>query len=144
MVFFSIILTMFISCENVGGVLLGFSGDSDTVMTKDFYEKLLDQFCKRHYDNLYHDFWGTRNYVKGSLVVDSIRPCGEREVMVYGKHDFKGRLGKPHEGYNFKANVYESKKGSHDYIVTFEKESKKIISGKSYTESRTKNFHYEK
>ncbi len=142
--FYSFIFTVFISCESVSGVAFGISDKSDAAKSKEYYEGLLEQFCQTYYDDLYRDFWGTRQYVQGSLVVDSIRPCGVREVMVYGKHDFTGRIGNLYEGYDFKANIYESKKGSNDYIVTFEKESKKIISGKFYTESRTKTFHYEK
>lgn len=141
---YSLLLVLLLSCDNVGGVARAFFDDSDSVKPKEFYEGLLEQFCRENYDQLYHDVWGTRRYVQNSLRVDSIRPCGEREVMVYGKHDFEGRLRNTHYGYGFKANIYESKKGSKDYIVTFEKESKKIISRKSYTESRTKTFHYEK
>jgi len=140
---YSCLLTVLMSCENVGGTAFGLSDHSDNLKSKEFYEGLLEEFCQNYYNDLYHDFWGTRKYVKGSLVVDSIRACGEREVTVYGKHDFEGRLGHPYEGYHFEANVYESKNNSHDYIVTFEKESRKIISHKSYTESRTKTIHYE-
>lgn len=140
------LLVMFIlaSCDNVGGVILSFSDDSDSIKSKEFYEGMLEQFCQKNYNDLYHDFWGTRKYVSNSLTVDSIRPCGEREITVYGKHDFIGRFGKLREGYKYEANVYESKKGSNDYIITFEKQSKKIITKKSYKESRTKAFHYEK
>ena len=141
---YSFLLTVLVSCENIGGVALGFSDDSDSLKSKEFYAGLLELFCQNYYNDLYHDFWGTRKYVQGSLIVDSVRPSGENEVMVYGKHDFKGRAGRLRRGYHFEANVYESKKNSHDYIITFEKESKKLISGKSYTESRTKTIHYEK
>lgn len=140
---YSCLLTVFVSCENVGVAALGLSDNSDSVKSKEYYEGLLEQFCQTYYNDLYHDFWGTRKYVAGSLKADSIRSCGEREVMIYGKHDFKGRFGKLYEGYHFQANIYESKKGSNDYIVTFEKESRKKLSGKSYIESRTKSFHYE-
>ena len=140
---YSFLLVVLSSCDNVGGVALGFFDDSDSIKSKEFYKGLLEQFCRENYDNLYHDIWGTRRYVQNSLRVDSIHSCGEREVMVYGKHSFDGRLGDRHNDYKFEANIYESKKGSNDYVVTFEKESKKIISRKSYTESRTKTFHYE-
>ena len=141
---YTLTLFVFASCDNVGGMALGFSDNSDTIKSKEFYKGMLEHFCQKNYNELYHDFWGTREYVKNSLTVDSIRSCGEREVMVYGKHDFKGRLGNLREGYKFEANVYESKKGSNDYIITFEKQSKKIITKRSYKESRTKAFHYEK
>ena len=131
-VFFNLyMLAVLVSCENVGGVISGFSDASDSVKIKEFYEGLLEQFCQENYNEMYHDFWGTRKYVQNSLRVDSVRSCGEREVTVYGKHDFIGRWGKPREGYEFEANVYESKKGSNDYIVTFEKQSKKIIRKKT-------------
>ena len=64
--------------------------------------------------------------------------------MVYGTHDFEGRFGHDRKDYKYRANVYESKKSTNDYIVTFEKESKKIITKRPYTESRTKTIHYEK
>ena len=141
---FSCLLFVLSSCGNAGGVIHGFNDDTDSIKSQEFYEGMLEQFCQKNYNELYHDFWGTRKYVSNSLTVDSIRPCGEREVTVYGKHDFIGRYGKPREGYHFEANVYEAKKGSNDYIITFEKQSKKIITKKSYKESRTKAFHYEK
>ena len=138
------ILFVFTSCGGGGDTSsISDEEDSDGIEPKEFYEGMMEQFCLTYYDDLYHDFWGTRKYIPGSMRVDSISPCGVREVMIYGKHDFEGRVGNLHRGYKFSANVYESKKGSHDYIVTFEKESKKIISGKSYTESRTKTLHYE-
>lgn len=142
--FCSVMLTVLASCEDVGGMISRLSGDSDSIKAKEFYEGLLEQFCQKNYNNLYHDFWGTRKYVSNSLKIDSIRPCGEREVMVYGKHDFVGRFGEPYDSLRFEANVYESKKGSNDYIVTFEKESRRYFTGKSYKESRTKAFHYER
>lgn len=138
-----LLLPLFWSCNNGSGISIDFFDDADAVKSDEFYEGLMEQFCQEFYDDLYHDFWGTRKYIQGSLKVDSVRSCGEREVIVYGKHDFEGRLGHVRRGYRFEANVYESKKNSHDYIVTFEKESKKIISGKSYKESRTKTIHYE-
>lgn len=140
----SCLLLLFAACGNSGINITGFFDDSDDVQSKEFYEGLLEKFCQDYYDDLYHDFWGTRSYAPGSLKVDSVRQSGEREVMVYGTHDFKGRFGHDRSGYKYRANVYESKKSTNDYIVTFEKESKKIISGRSYTESRTKTIHYEK
>lgn len=144
---YSYLLLSLSSCNNNGRLSLGIFDDidlTDSIRPKEFYEGLLEQFCIENYDQLYHDFWGTRKYVEGSLIVDSLHSCGEREVMVYGKHSFDGRFGDRHNGYKFVANIYETKKGSNDYIVTFEKQSKKVISGRSYTESRTKTFHYEK
>lgn len=136
---------LFAACGNNGGMnILGIFDSSDGVQSKEFYEGLLEKFCQDYYDDLYRDFWGTRSYVHGSLKVDSVRQCGEREVMVYGTHDFEGRLGYPYEGRKFSANIYKSKKNDHEYIVTFEKESKKVITRRSYTESRTKTIHYEK
>ena len=140
-----ILSVLFVACGNNGGMnILGIFDGSDDVQTKEFYEGLLEKFCRDYYDDLYHDFWGTRSYVYGSLKVDSVRQCGEREVVVYGTHDFEGRFGHIYKGYKYSANIYESKKNNHEYIVTFEKESKKIISRKSYTESRTKTINYEK
>ena len=136
---------LFAACGNNGSMnILGIFDSSDNNRSNEFYEGLLEKFCQDYYDDLYHDFWGTRSYIKGSLKVDSVYQVGEREVMVYGTHDFEGRLGHPYEGRKFSANIYESKKNNHEYIVTFEKESKKIISRRSYTESRTKTMHYEK
>ena len=139
------LLLFFTACgNNRGRNFAGFFDDSDDGQSKEFYEGLLEKFCQDYYDDLYHDYWGTRSYVHGSLKVDSVHQSGEREVMVYGTHDFEGRLGHIYRGYKFRANVYESKKSTHDYIITFEKESKKIISRRSYSESRTKTIHYEK
>lgn len=136
---------LFAACGNNGGTnIFGIFDSSEGVKPKEFYEGLLEKFCQDYYDDLYHDFWGTRSYTHGSLKVDSVRQCGEREVMVYGTHDFEGRLGYPYEGRKFSANIYESKKNDHEYIVTFEKESKDVITRRSYTESRTKTIHYEK
>ena len=141
----SCLLSLFPACGNNSGInITGFNDDSDDVKPKEFYEGLLEKFCQDYYDDLYHDFWGVRSYVPGSLKVDSVRQSDEREVMVYGTHDFEGRVGHVYKGRKYSANVYESKKNSHEYIVTFEKESKKIISRRSYTESRTKTIHYEK
>ena len=143
---FYILMTMQLAaCGNNCGInITRFFDDSDDLQSKEFYEGLLEQFCQDYYDDLYHDFWGTRSYVHGSLKVDSVRQIGEREVMVYGTHSFEGRFGHDRNNYKYRANVYESRKSTNDYIVTFEKESKKIISGRSYTESRTKTIHYEK
>ena len=138
------LLTVIMSCNEGGGVSLSLFNDSETIDSEAFYQGLLEQFCRDNYDDLFRDFWGTREYVHNSLTVDSIRPCGEREVIVYGKHCFVGRTDRFRKDYLFKSNVYESKKTPHDYIVTFEKESKRLITKKSYYESRTKNFHYEK
>ena len=69
--------------------------------------------------------------------------CGNKSILMTGDLPTTMETKLMKLGYNFKANIYESKKGSNDYVVTFEKESKKIISRKSYTESRTKTFHYE-
>ena len=136
---------LFVACGNNGGAnILGFFNSANDVQSKEFYEGLLEKFCQDYYDDLYHDFWGTRSYVNGSLRVDSVRQCGEREVMVYGTHDFIGRLGYPYEGHKFSANIYESKKNDHEYIVTFEKESREFFTKRSYTESRTKTIRYEK
>lgn len=141
----SSLLLLFAACGNNSRInITGFFDDSDDVQSKEFYEGLLEKFCQDYYDELYHDFWGTRSYVPGSLKVDSVRQIGEREVMVYGTHDFEGRFGHNRSDYKYRANVYESKKSTNDYIVTFEKESKKIFTGRSYTESRTKTIHYEK
>ena len=141
----SSLLLLFAACGNNSRInITGFFDDSDDVQSKEFYEGLLEKFCQDYYDDLYHDFWGTRSYVHGSLKVDSVRQIGEREVMVYGTHDFEGRFGHNRSDYKYRANVYESKKSTNDYIVTFEKESKKIFTGRSYTESRTKTIHYEK
>ena len=143
---FCLLMTMqFAACGNNRGInITDIFDDSDDVQPKEFYEGLLEKFCQDYYDDLYHDYWGTRSYVHGSLTVDSVCQSAEREVIVYGTHDFKGRFGHVYRGYKYRANVYESKKSSSEYIVTFEKESKKIISGRSYTESRTKTIHYEK
>lgn len=141
----SSLLLLFAACGNNSGInISSFFDDSDDVQPKEFYEGLLEKFCQDYYDDLYHDFWGTRSYVPGSLKVDSVRQIGEREVMVYGTHDFEGRFGHDRKDYKYRANVYESKKSTNDYIVTFEKESKKIITKRPYTESRTKTIHYEK
>lgn len=141
----SCLLLLFAACGNNNGInITSFFDDSDDIQSKEFYEGLLEKFCQDYYDDLYHDFWGTRSYVHGSLKVDSVRQIGEREVMVYGTHDFEGRFGHDRRGYKYRANVYESKKSTNDYIVTFEKESKKIITKRPYTESRTKTIHYEK
>ena len=138
-------LLLLAACGNNSSINIpGIFDDSDDLHSKEFYEGLLEQFCQDYYDDLYHDFWGTRSYVHGSLKVDSVRQIGEREVMVYGTHTFEGRTGRKRKDYNYRANVYESKKSTNDYIVTFEKESKKIFTGRSYTESRTKTIHYEK
>lgn len=143
--FFLLMTMKFVSCDNNGGInITGFFDDTDEVLPQEFYGGLLESFCQDYYDDLYRDHWGTRSYVHGSLKVDSIRQNGEREVTVYGTHDFEGRFGHVYRGYKYRANVYESKKNTNDYIVTFEKESKKIISRRSYTESRTKTIHYEK
>ena len=138
-------LLLLAACGNNSSINIpGIFDDSDDLHSKEFYEGLLEQFCQEYYDDLYHDFWGTRSYVHGSLKVDSVRQIGEREVMVYGTHDFEGRFGHDRKDYKYRANVYESKKSTNDYIVTFEKESKKIITKRPYTESRTKTIHYEK
>ena len=138
-------LLLLAACGNNSSINIpGIFDDSDDLHSKEFYEGLLEQFCQDYYDDLYHDFWGTRSYVHGSLKVDSVRQIGEREVMVYGTHTFEGRTGRERKDYNYRANVYESKKSTNEYIVTFEKESKKIITGRSFTESRTKTIHYEK
>lgn len=112
----------------------------------DFYERMLDKFCQEHYDNLFKDFWGTRHYVAGSLKVDSVVKVKdkEREVYVYGKHDFNGRHNiHNYDDRDFSANVYETAKHSNEYIITFEKVGKKLISKKEYKETRTKHFYYE-
>lgn len=140
---YSYLLVALTSCNNVGGLVSGFFDGTDSLKPTEFYEGLLEQFCLENYNSLYRDFWGTRKYVQGSLRIDSLRSCGEREVMVYGKHSFVGRFGAAHLDYQFKANIYESKKGTNDYIVTFEKQSKEAIRDRFYTESRTKTFHYE-
>lgn len=141
---FFLLPMMFVACGNKSNInILGVFDESDKVKSKEFYEGLLEQFCQEYYDDLYHDFWGTRSYVNGSLKVDSVRLCGEREVEVFGTHDFEGRLGHVYKGRKYSANICESKKNKNEYIVTFEKESKKIISRRSYTESRTKTIHYE-
>ena len=138
-------LLLLAACGNNSSINIpGIFDDSDDLHSKEFYEGLLEKFCQDYYDDLYHDFWGTRSYIPGSLKVDSVRRSGEREVMVYGTHDFEGRFGHDRRGYKYRANIYESKKNTNDYIVTFEKESKKIITKRPYTESRTKTIHYEK
>ena len=108
---------LFVACGNNGGAnILGFFNSANDVQSKEFYEGLLEKFCQDYYDDLYHDFWGTRSYVNGSLKVDSVRQCGEREVVVYGTHDFEGRLGHVYKGRKYSANIYESKKNDHEYL----------------------------
>lgn len=112
--------------------------------SEEFYKDFLEQFCREHYTDLFRDFTGKRNYVENSLRIDSIRRESQREVTVFGKHDFKGRIiGLSHEEYLFEANIYESKKVADDFIVTFKKESRRLISGKTYWETGTKTVHYE-
>ena len=132
---------LLVACDSNTNIIPFLSSD---VKSEEFYQHMLEQFCQEHYDNLYKDFWGKRKYQAGSLRIDSVRPIGEREVNVYGKHDFNGRIiGLKHPNREFKANILETKNNSHEYIITFEKESKKIISGKPYREARTKKFYYE-
>lgn len=117
--------------------------DYSVLKNKGFYERMLEKFCRQYYNELFTDFWGTREYVVGSLTIDYMRIAAQREINVFGMHDFKGRLGYPIYHKKFKANVYESKKTPNEYIITFEKESQNLISGQPYFESRTKTFHYE-
>ena len=110
-----------------------------------FYERLLEQFCQDHFDELYEDIWGTRSYVPGSLRVNSVQRVDNGEVDVYGTFDFKGRdiaLNQDHSGYRFEANVYES--DTHIFNVTFKKESRTFITGSVYWEKRTKKGFYYK
>lgn len=130
---------------NGGGIsdLWPISSNADDIKSPDFYERMLEKFCQQHFDSLYEDIWGTREYVDNSLTVDSVCPAGEREVNVFGMHDYMGRLGWPKYHREFVANIYETKKHSNEYIITFEKQSKRHISRRTYKESRTKSFHYE-
>ncbi len=107
-----------------------------------FYKRMLENFCQKHYKELFTDFWGKREYIDGSLKVESMRIGGQREVNLYGIHNTKGRLGTPYQR-KFKANIYKSMKTPNEYIITFERESKMLVTGESYMEARTKHFYYE-
>lgn len=117
--------------------------DGPQAKPKAFYERMLEAFCVQCYDELFEDFWGSRQYVKGSLKVKSMRIGGQREVILFGSHQFQGRLGFPTYNQRFKVNIYESKKTPNEYVITFEKESEYLATGRTYIESRTKTFHYE-
>lgn len=119
------------------------SSTASLAKPKGFYERMLEKFCQKHYNELFEDFWGTRKYVAGSLKVERMRINGQRELNIYGTHEFVGRLGYPTYKTKFTANIYESKKTPNDYVITFEKESKNLVTGEPYIESRTKTFHYE-
>ena len=118
---------------------------TDIVNLKDtpYYERMLDKFCKQNYDELFKDLVGKRKYVAGSLKVDSVVKISNREVKVYGKHDFEGRTGKDHSDRAFEANIYETKDKPNEYNVSFKKEGKRLVTGKPYSETRSKIFIYE-
>lgn len=118
---------------------------TDIIKLKDpaYYERMLDQFCKQNYDEMFKDVAGKRKYVAGSLKVDSVIKVSEREVKVYDKHDFEGRTGKDHSDRAFEANIYETKDKANEYNVSFKKEGKRLITGKPYSETRSKLFIFE-
>ncbi len=109
----------------------------------DYYARMLDKFCQQHYNDLFKDLIGKRKYVAGSLKVDSIVNLSDREVKVYGTHDFEGRTGKDYSDRNFEASIFETKENPNEYNVSFKKEGKRLVTGKSYSESRSKTFIYE-
>ena len=139
-----LLVVLLAACHNNNSSSLREFMDTRNSKPNSFYVEMLEQFCQDYYSVLYHDLWGTRTYVPGTLQVDSITRDSDKEVTIYGIHDFKGRMGKVWKGAHFKANIYESKQSNNEYIITFEKESQRIFSGKKYTESRTKTIHYEK
>ncbi len=137
------------SCNNNGNNNDGSSTpeSSDITNTTDtkspeFYGRMLEHFCQDHFDDLFEDIWGKREYFANTLTVDSVSYAGEREVNVFGELQFEGRAGKDRQC-KFDANIYEKEKQSNEYIITFRKHSKKLISKKEYIESRTKTYHYE-
>jgi len=111
--------------------------------SNEYYSRFLDKFCQQNYDELFKDLIGKRKYVAGSISIDSVVSVNDREVKVYGKHDFEGRTGKDHSDRLFEANIFETKNNPNEYVVTFKKEGKKIITGKPYSESRSKTYIYE-
>ena len=125
---------------NEGGIQI--SEDINKLKNNDYYERFLDKFCQQNYDELFKDLMGKRKYVAGSLKVDSVQTVNDREVKVFGKHDFEGRTGKDHSDRNFEANILETKDKPNEYIVSFKKEGKTLI-GKKYSESRSKTYVYE-
>ncbi len=116
----------------------------DTVLKDNaYYERMLDKFCQQNYNDLFKDLIGKRKYVAGSLKVDSVASISDREVKVYGKHDFEGRTGKDHSDRLFEANIFETKNKPNEYVVTFKKEGKKLVTGKPFSETRSTTYIYE-
>lgn len=101
-----------------------------------FYQGLLEDFCKLYY----HKAFEGRTYIYGSLCIVSVDYLSETIIEIKGTHSYEGIMGKQYTGYAFKANVREL--GNDRFLVTFEKQSIKILSRKKYWERTSREIAY--
>ena len=81
-----------------------------------FYERLLEQFCRRYYS----DSFEGRSYMNNSINIKD-RWVNVEGTSVGGTHSYKGRFGKTYNNAKFVASIVEEEEGY--FKVNFFKES---------------------
>lgn len=88
-----------------------------------------------------------KDYLKTSANSITIKPLkgdvdylSETIIEIKGTHSYEGIMGKQYTGYAFKANVREL--GNDRFLVTFEKQSIKLLSRKKYWERTSREIAY--
>jgi hypothetical protein len=114
------------------------NGQTGIPTSKQFLASLLDHFCQTHY---YKCFKG-REYVDGSISIESVKKISDWELKVEGRHTYLGRLGHEYRKRPFTAVILMHQGTSDTFTVTFEKQSENYLTGSISYEETTQVFRF--